>query len=109
MGGYALSELPTEAMAHEAQPRGWCPTLSSTTSTTAGFELRDTDDSALPRRHHHHRLPSGILQARLRSHRLGPRKTESRPPDVRVETETARSALDISPSKRGQPVRVDRK
>ena len=25
--GYALSELPTEAMAHEAQPRGWCPTF----------------------------------------------------------------------------------
>jgi hypothetical protein len=54
--GYAPSELPTEAMAHEAQRRGWCP--FSAPQNTASSRHRSTRPAPpLPSTHRLHQGP----------------------------------------------------
>ena len=94
MGGYALSELPTEAMAHEAQPRGWCPTLLT---GTPRFEHRHNDEA--PTRQsvigHMHALETLRTLGQRNQHRV--RKTVNPPPDAKVMVGMRKCTLDIPP------------
>lgn len=86
--GYALLELPTQAMAPEAPLGEWCPSSPISLSST----LR-ADATSLP--------DPGTRKPRP--------NTARRPPEAKGEPKTARCAFDLAPSRRYPGVRPPEK